>query len=267
LSAVIRFLQTPFRIAEPNGLVRVMTDLWYEDSGSGPPVLLLHEGVVDSRIWDPFLPLVRDRLRTIRYDQRGYGRSPMWDGPYSPVDDLISVLDAAGVNRAALVGTSRGGRIAAATALERPERVSALVLVAASVAGRPLEIEGTPEQEARWEAAEASGDVAELAELDMAIWAPMGVDDELRAMFVENAEASNAEDPVVEQPSFDRLGEITVPTLVVTGGRDLPALAEVGELLAHEIPGARRAVIEDADHMVQWRAPEELAHLVLDFLA
>jgi 3-oxoadipate enol-lactonase len=245
-----------------------VTDLWYEDSGGdGPPVALLHESVVDSRIWDPFLPYVRDRLRTIRFDQRGYGRSPMWNGPYSPVDDLISVLDAAGVDRAALVGTSRGGRIAIDAAIERPERVSALVLAVSGVAGRPLNVEGTPEQEARWEAAEAKGDAAELAELDMEIWAPMGVDDELRAMFVENAEASNADDPAVEEPSVERLGQIGVPTLVVTAGRDVPDLEAIGDLLAREIPGAQRAVIENADHMIQWRAPEQLAQLVLEFLA
>jgi 3-oxoadipate enol-lactonase len=244
-----------------------VTDLWYEDVGSGPPVVLLHENVVDSRIWDPFVPLIADRFRVIRYDQRGFGRSPIWSGPYSPVDDLVSVLDAAGIDRAALVGTSRGGRIAIDAALERPERVSALVLAVSGVAGRPLNVEGTPEQEARWEAAEASGDVAELAELDMEIWAPMGVDDELRTMFVENAEASNTEDPATGQPAVGRLGEISVPTLVITAGRDVPDLEEVGDLLAREIPGAQRAVIDEADHMIQWRAPEEFAQHVLRFLS
>jgi 3-oxoadipate enol-lactonase len=244
-----------------------MTDLWYDVTGSGPPAVLLHENVVDSRIWDPFLPYVKGRLTAIRYDQRGYGRSPLWDGPYSPVQDLVSVLDAVGIEKAALVGTSHGGRIAVQAALERPARVSALVLAGSGLAGHPLEIEGTPDQEARWEAAHAAGDVKELTELDLEIWAPMGADDELRAMSIENAEASNAEDPAVEQPSVGRLSEISVPTLVITGGRDVPALADLGDLLAREIPGAKRAVIEEADHMIQWRAPEELAHLVLDFLA
>jgi 3-oxoadipate enol-lactonase len=243
-----------------------VTDLWYEERGSGSPVVLLHESVVDSRIWDRFLPLVEDRLRTIRYDQRGYGRSPMWAGPYSVVDDLVSVLDAAGIERAALLGTSRGGRIAIQVTLEHPERVSALVLVASGLAGHRLEIEGTPEQEARWETAEERGDTAELAELDMEIWAPLGVDAELRTMFVENAEASNADDPAEEIPSAGRLGEIGVPTLVIIGGRDVPAINRLGELLAREISGAQRAVIEEADHMVQWRAPQELAQHVLRFL-
>ena len=164
-------------------------------------------------------------------------------------------------------GTSRGGRISIQAALEQPDRVSALVLVASGLAGRPLDIDVTPEQEARWDAAEERGDLAELAAIDMEIWAPMGVDDELRAMFVENVEASNADDPENAAPSAGRLGKIAVPTLVVTGGRDVPEINELGELLAREIPGAQSALIEEADHMVQWRAPEELAHLVLDFLA
>jgi pimeloyl-ACP methyl ester carboxylesterase len=129
-----------------------------------------------------------------------------------------------------------------------------------------LDIEVTPEQEARWDAAEERGDTAELAAIDLEIWAPMGVDDELRAMFVENVEASNADDPAEEAPSAGRLHEIAAPTLVITAARDVPAVTELGELLAREIPGSRLAVIEEADHMVQWRAPEELAQLVLDFL-
>jgi pimeloyl-ACP methyl ester carboxylesterase len=244
-----------------------MTDLWYDVTGSGPPAVLLHENVVDSRIWEPFLPYVKGRLTAIRYDQRGFGRSPLWTEPYSPAGDLMSVLDTVGIEKAALVGTSRGGRIAIQAALEHPARVSALVLAGSSLAGHPLEVELTPEQEARWEAAEAAGDAKELAELDLEIWAPMGSDDELQTMFFENAEASNAEDPALEQPSVGRLSEISVPTLVITGGRDLPALADLGDLLVRGIRGARRAVIEEADHMIQWRAPKDLAHLVLDFLS
>ena len=243
-----------------------MTDLWYDETGSGMPVVLLHESVVDSRVWDRFLPHVRDHVRAIRYDQRGYGRSPKWDGPYSLVEDLVSVLDAAGVERAALVGTSRGGNIAIQAALERPERVSALVPAVSGLAGHPLQIEGTPDQEERWEAADAAGDMAALAEIDLEIWAPMGADAELRAMFLENAEASNTPDPAEDVPSAGRLGEITAPTLVITAARDVPQINELGVLLAREIPGAEYAVIEEADHMIQWRAPQELAHLVLDFL-
>ncbi|MDQ3777249.1 MAG: alpha/beta hydrolase, partial [Actinomycetota bacterium] len=208
-----------------------------------------------------------ERYRVIRYDQRGFGRSPMPDGPYSVVEDLIGVLDAAGVGEAALVGASRGGNISLAAALERPERVSKLVLVGSGFPGYSWKVEWTPEQVERWEAAEQRQDFAAMAELDMEAWAPMGADAELRAMFVENAEGSNREHATTDEPVAERVGGITAPTLVVTGGRDVPALNDVGALLAREIPAARHAVIEEADHMAPWRAPEELADLIVSFLA
>ena len=243
--------------------------LHHEVTGSGPPVVLLHAGVVDSRIWSRVVPRLSARHTVVTYDQRGYGRSPRIDGPYSSVDDLRELLDALGLDSAALVGLSRGGRIALDFALEHPERVRALVLVASGLRGHPLQIEGTPEQEARWEAAEARGDPVELAELDLDVWAPLGADDELRAMFFDNAATSNADDPEVaaERVAADRLSEVRAPTLVITADRDVPALDEVGERLAREIPNARSAVIRGADHMVPWRRPEDLARLVLGYLS
>ena len=243
-----------------------MTELWYDESGEGSPVVLLHEGVVDSRIWDPVVPLLAERHRVIRYDQRGFGRSPMPDGPYSVVDDLLSVLDAAGIDRAALVGCSRGGGIVLTAAVEQPERVSALILVGSGLSGHGLEIDWTPEQIARWDAAEAAEDFDAMAELDMEAWAPMGADAELRAMFVENAVGSNSEHSTTDEPVAGRLGGISAPTLVVTGARDVPGINEIGDVLARGVPDARLAVIEEADHMIPWRTPEELSHLIVSFL-
>lgn len=244
-----------------------MTDLWYDETGEGPPLVLLHEGVVDARIWEPVLPLLAERHRVIRYDQRGFGRSPRPDGPYSLVDDLVGVLDAAGVDRAALAGASRGGNIALATTVDHPERVAALILLGSGLSGAQLDVGWTPEQIARWERAEADDDWPAMAELDMEAWAPMGADPELRAMFVENAVWSNSEDPATDEPVAERVGGITAPTLVITGGRDVRGINEIGDRLAREIPDARAAVIEEADHMIPWRAPEELSHLMLDFLS
>jgi 3-oxoadipate enol-lactonase len=246
--------------------VVAVSELWYDETGEGAPVVLLHEGVVDSRIWGPVVPLLAEQHRVVRYDQRGFGRSPMPDGPYSVVDDLVSVLDAADIDRAALVGASRGGNIALTAALERPERVAALALLGSGLPGHELEVDWTPDQIARWEAAEEADDYEAMAELDIEAWAPMGADDELRAMFVENAVGSNSEHATTDQPAAGRLSGIAAPTLVVTGGRDVRAINEIGELLAREIPQARLAVIEEADHMIPWRAPEELSHLLIDFL-
>ena len=244
-----------------------MTDLWFDETGEGPPVVLLHEGVVDSRIWKPVLPLLAERHRVVRYDQRGFGRSPMPHGPYSVVDDLIAVLDATGNERAALVGASRGGGIALTAAVERPERISTLLLVGSNLPGHRFDVDWSPEQIARWEAAEEADDFDAMAELDMEAWAPMGADDELRAMFAENAAGSNGEHATTDEPVAERAAEISAPTLVVTGNRDVPGINEIGDILARRIPGARLAVIEEADHMIPWRTPEELSHLILAFLA
>ncbi len=244
-----------------------MTDLWYDETGEGPPLVLLHEGIVDSRIWERVVPLLAKRHRLIRYDQRGFGGSPRPEGPYSLVEDLVAVLDAAGLERAALVGASRGGNIALATAVERPERVSALILLGSGLSGAQLNVDWTPDQIARWERAEEDDDWPAMAELDMEVWAPMGVDPELRAMFLENAVWSNSEDPATDEPVAERVSGITAPTLVITGGRDVRGINEIGDRLARDIPGAQSAVIEEADHMIPWRAPEELSHLVLDFLS
>jgi 3-oxoadipate enol-lactonase len=247
---------------------RAANGIWYGRAGSGEPVVLLHAGVVDSRIWGRVLPALAERFDVVAYDQRGYGRSAGWDGPYSPAGDLFGLLDELGLGRAALVGLSRGGRIALDAVLERPERVTRLALLGSGLPGHPLAIEGTPEQEARWEEAEARGDVAELAEVDLEVWAPLGADEELRAMFLENAEASNADDPGVEAdpPAARRLGELRVPTLVVTGDRDVPAINEVGDVLEREIPGATRLVVPKADHMIPWRSPEQVAAALIAFL-
>jgi len=105
-----------------------------EDAGEGPPIVLLHAGVADLRAWDRVVPLlVAAGYRVIRYDARGFGASTTEDVEFSHRADLIAVLDAYGVERAALVGNSRGGMAAIDTAIEYPERVAALVAVAAGI--------------------------------------------------------------------------------------------------------------------------------------
>ena len=242
--------------------------LWYERSGSGDPVVLLHAGVVDGRIWAPVVPLLASRYDVVLYDQRAYGRSAGWDDPYSLADDLFGVMDEVGFEGAALVGLSRGGRIALDAVLERPERVSRLALVASALPGHEPTWNVPDDLARRWDEAEAAGDYAALAEIDLELWAPLGADAELRAMFHENAEASNGADPDVEPepPAAERLAEIDLPVLVVTGDRDVPAMTEIGDVLERRIAGAGRVVISEADHMVPWRRPQELANVLAAFL-
>jgi 3-oxoadipate enol-lactonase len=96
-------------------------ELWVEDSGgSGPVVVFLHEGIADSRMWDPIWPELTAACRVVRYDVRGYGRSPAATQEYTPAGDLRAVLDQLQVASAHLVGCSMGGATAVDLALAEP---------------------------------------------------------------------------------------------------------------------------------------------------
>src|SRR3989442_3567117 len=112
--------------------------LYYEVSGAGDPVVLIHGFSIDRRMWDPQMPALQGRFTVIRYDQRGHGKSAPPSSPYSTSDDLRSVLDAVDVRRAALVGLSAGAQVATDFALAYPDRVTRLVLTAPGVGGMAM---------------------------------------------------------------------------------------------------------------------------------
>lgn len=114
-------------------------EVWAEHvAGPGVPVVLLHPGVGDSRVWDPVMPRLVERHRVVRYDARGYGRSALPTSEFSLVEDLVSVLDQLGLEQVVLVGCSMGGDTALSLALNDPARVRALVLLCPGVSGFPM---------------------------------------------------------------------------------------------------------------------------------
>ncbi len=113
--------------------------IYYEVAGSGPPVVLIHGGFGDRRMWDAqFNDLARD-FRVVRYDHRGFGRSPAptSDSAYSPVRDLVQLLDHLGIDKAHVIGNSVGGALALDFALLQPARVNRVVVVASGATGFP----------------------------------------------------------------------------------------------------------------------------------
>lgn len=244
-----------------------MSDLAHEVTGGGAPVVLLHSGFVDSRMWAAQVPALAEHFTVVNYDMRGYSRSPRWAGPYSPVDDLRALLDQLGLATVALLGLSRGGRIAIDFTLTHPERVNALVVAASGLSGHSFSIQGTPEQEARWEEIERTQDLPGYAEADLEVWAPLGDAGGLRQMALDNAHTNLGGEEVIEidPPAKERLGEILVPTLVITGDRDIAAMTEIGDILEHGIRGARREVLH-GDHFPNIRDAAAFNSLVADFL-
>jgi 3-oxoadipate enol-lactonase len=244
--------------------------LWYDESGEGPVVLLLHGGLGDSGLWDPVVPLLAERFRTIRTDLRFYGRSTGPAVPWSWQDDAIGVLDALGVERAAVVGLSLGGRLALDIALAHPERLWAVAGVAPGLAGHSADAY-SEEQDARYEAAEAAGDLEAAMEIDFEVWAPLGADERIRQLWQATPEAKSLPaglEPISPSgaPANERLDELAVPTLIVTATHDPAGMREIGPLVAREAADARHVEL-DSDHYLTLREPELLSGVLLEFLA
>ena len=243
--------------------------LWYDEAGAGQTVLLLHGGLGDSGLWEPVVPFLAERFRTIRTDLRFFGRSTGPAVPWSWEKDVVGVLDELEIERTALVGLSLGGKLALDVALAHPQRLWAVVGVAPGLGGH----DGAPysaEQEARYEAAEAAGDLDAAMSVDFEVWGPLGADDRIRQLWRATPDANPLPAGVEPlgpngAPAKERLGELAVPTLVVTAKHDPPGFQEIGPLVADTAPNARHVEF-DSDHYLTLREPELLSRVLLDFL-
>ena len=258
-------------IAEAGG-VRIA----WEEHGEGPALLLIHGLGYGRWGWGPVVAPLAERFRVLLFDNRGIGASDKPAGPYSAsvlAGDAAAVLDAAGVTRAHVVGTSLGGMVAQALAVERAARVERLVLACTTPGG--AEAFPFPEQTVRLmaEAAQMEPLVAlrRFVENALAPGAPESLVDEI----VELRQA-NPPDPAgwaaqaAAAASFDgsaRLAEIVAPTLVLHGDADQVVDVRNAELLAARIPGARAERFAGAGHLFFWEQPERFVAAVTEFLA
>jgi pimeloyl-ACP methyl ester carboxylesterase len=266
-------MQTQTGFAPVNG-----AQIYYEMAGAGRPLILLHAGVADGRLWDDQFAIFAQTYRTIRYDLRGFGRSAMPAGQFSHHEDLAGLLDFLQVDRAIILGISFGGKVALDFVLAYPQRVLALVLGAPSVGGtQPSEriIQFWEEEETAVE----QGDLDSAVELNLRLWVdgPFRQPDEVNAdvrqkvgqMQREIFQMDIPEDVAelrLEPAANGRLAEITAPTFVLVGDLDLPEKVEQAARLAEQIPSAQHAIIPGVAHMLNMEKPALFNQLVLDFL-
>ncbi|MER6914267.1 alpha/beta hydrolase [Streptomyces sp. NPDC000594] len=238
-------------------------EIWAEDTGGdGTPLVLLHPGVGDSRIWDRVVERLTPDHRVIRYDVRGYGRSPAPTTSYTLLTDLVTVLDHFGLGRVPLVGCSMGGAASLALAVTAPERVGSLVLVTPGVGGYPWPDE--PEVDEEYEQLVDRVDVQGLTAFGLREWARSGQDTEAREQMrsAANAWITEAEYEGEDPPVFDRLGEITVPAVVMIGEVDRPTMVECNERIAESVPGCRTVRMPGVDHLAPLRVPDLIAETI-----
>ncbi|GIF68094.1 hypothetical protein Ais01nite_61290 [Asanoa ishikariensis] len=239
--------------------------VWVGDpGGSGTPVVLVHPGWGDASIWDGVLDRLPGSIRPIRYDNRGYGRSPAPTRPFSWHDDLVAVTaDLAG---AVVVGHSGGGAAAIGLALSHPERVASLLPVTPGVADYPWPPD---DYFARFEALFAADDRDGLVELGLRTWARADPGPAARAQ-VGGAVAAMVACGDLQQPdppAFDRLHTITAPSRVLIGGLDHPSVVDCGHAVAARLPHCELSVIPEADHLLPLRHPDLVAEAIADLVS
>jgi 3-oxoadipate enol-lactonase len=256
-------------------------ELYAEVAGEGPEIVLLHEGICDCRMWDRQWQTFTRSHRLLRFDFRGFGRSPLEPGRFASARDVIELLDRHRFERTALVGVSLGGRVALEIALAEPERVAALVLVGSGLPGHAWsdELQATWEEE---ETALQAGDLDGAVEVSLRTWVdgprrvPGDVDPDVRGRVAEMQrrafelqlpfEDGEVEEELLVEDVAERLGEISAQTLVLVGEEDVRDIHTIADRLARGIPGARLVKIPNTAHVPSMERPEEFDRLVLGFL-
>lgn len=253
--------------------------LYYEVSGAGFPLVLIHAGVADSRMWDEQVAEFSRFYRVIRYDTRGFGLTRTEAVSFSNRQDLADLLDHLGVDRAYVLGLSRGGQIAIDFTLEFPDRVAALIPVAAGLGGYEGEMtEQELRQSAEIEALGEKRDFVALAEQEVRYWCdgpgqPVGrcntdVRERVRAMILNNYTTQTVEPQArpLDPPAASRLADIHVPTLVIVGDLDESVILGMADQMVQGVQGAHKVVFPGVAHMVNLEQPAEFNRVVLEFL-
>jgi 3-oxoadipate enol-lactonase len=247
--------------------------LAHDTTGSGPAVLLLHSGVTDRRMWDPLVPALSHAFRVVRPDLRGFGESPLPAEEYADADDLDALLDHLGITDAAVVGSSFGGRVALELATLHPGRVSSLVLLCAALRG----VEPTADAAAFGEEEDRlleAGDVEGAVDLNVRTWLGPEASEETRALvarmqrraFEVQLEAdARGPGPQPRRVEVD-LARIAVPTLVVSGAKDLELFRRTAAVLAGGVRGAEAVELGWAGHLPSLERPDAVLAMLLDVL-
>jgi len=250
--------------------------LYYEMMGKGDAIILLHDGLVDCRVWDEQTAFLARQYQVIRYDRRGYGRSEPPEADYSNVADLYTLLRSLEIERTILMGGSAGGMIAIDFALAHPDMVAGLVLVGAYVDG----FESSEHSQQR--ALAAARPLIEDDDVEQTIenWVndPYFVAPEnkvARQQFRHflTSQPHNLYDPhrysfaEAGPAALGRLAEMQVPTLLVVGEADIADNHAVAGALQVGISGSKRVVLSQAGHLANLEQPARFNQLVAQFLA
>ncbi len=264
-----------------NGFVELPgVRLYYEIAGEGKPVVFLHGGFLDGRMWDEQFQFFAQHYQAIRYDMRCAGKSETTPStePFTPYQDLYLFLRALHIPRATLVGLSGGARFAIDCSIAYPDLVQKLVLVSPGMSGYKFLDEWTHKRNAELRQALSQGDLAGVVEIFLTMWTdgpyrtPEQVDPAVRERIREMAThtfpltrlAPNFKE--LDPPAAGRLAEMHAPTLVVLGDKDTSDIHAIGKLLQEQVARTELVMIPDVGHTLVMEKPVEFNAAVDRFL-
>ena len=260
-------LKTPGNFLDVDG-----SKIYYQECGTGDEaVVLIHDGIADSLVWDGVWPAFCKQFHTIRYDRRGYGRSPATTVIYTETDDLFALLRHLQIKHAILVGSSHGGGLAINFTLEHPNLVEQLVLVGAVVDGYGYSdhflLRGL-KNAAPMEKKDTAGLIANWTNDKYLLAADHPeAKKKLQEILTANPQDLTHDDmPRPTRPAVAQLSEIRVPTLILVGDQDIPDVHAHAGVIENGIWNSRRVVVEDTGHLMYLEKPDEFSSIVITFL-
>jgi pimeloyl-ACP methyl ester carboxylesterase len=241
----------------------------YDVQGSGPPLVLITGSNLDRRMWSREAEWLSKQYTVVRYDLRAHGESDTATTEFSHQKDLTSVLDTLKIEKATLIGLSAGAFIALDAALDLPNRVERMVLAGPGVTGYTGKVPPTfpPEMYAAIQAKDYRR-VSEILLKSPVFAVAPGAQTLVRQMVTENERLWTVDRVLMKSqpPTFGRLEQVRVPTLVIVGENDVYQ-RDHAELIAARVPGARLVVIPGGTHIVNLSSPKEFEAAVGAFLS
>jgi pimeloyl-ACP methyl ester carboxylesterase len=264
-------VQTGF--AESNG-----AKIYYEVAGEGQPFLMVHAGIADNTMWDDQFEFFAQKYKVVRYDMRGFGQSLPLADDYQRHEDIRALLDFLNIDHAYLMGCSMGGGACMNFVLEYPQRADALIMVGSAPVGFAYDDWSPSPLDEQMEEAYEQGDLKRVNEIAMQIFVdgkgrtPDQVNPALRKkvydmnMIALRNEGLLGKDVPLPASAAERIRELHLPVLVVTGDLDEEYIERAGNFMVENISGARKIVMPGTAHLPNMEFPNEFNAHVQAFL-
>ncbi len=255
--------------------------LYYEVAGMGTPLVTIHAGVADSRMWNNEFAYFAQSNQVIRYDMRGYGKSEPVEGEFSHLSDLDLLLKTLEIHEPIVImGCSIGGSLAMDFALTYPSKVKALVMVDSGPSGLELDVP-TPSKFTDAEKAFESGDLDLVAEIETQIWfdgmgrIPEQANPTMRKLLYDTNRLVLSHEvkglgkrlPNNDTLAFNLLESLNIPVLIIVGSHDTPYFLAAADYMKEKIKFANKITIEDAAHLPNMDKPQEFQRVVEKLLS